>query len=251
MFGLLLTLGLGLFIVIGALIVFLTKNNEKFITFSLSIAFGVMIMLIITDLFPESYEILKSTMSSIKALVILVTSSIIGFIVLFILDKFVPDHEDDLTTTKDDKGNMKHIGLVSSIALVIHNIVEGMAISLVVASNMQAGLVACIGVGLHNIPLGMVIASTFYKSNQSKGKTMAIIAGIALSTFLGGLLVYFFKPTTIPVLLEGISLSVTIGMLLFIIILELLPKIIHTKYKTITSIGVISGVLLLVITLFI
>ena len=42
--GLLLTLLLGLFIVVGAFIVFLTKNNTKFIDFSIALAAGVIFM---------------------------------------------------------------------------------------------------------------------------------------------------------------------------------------------------------------
>ena len=56
--GLLFTLILGIFIIIGSLIVFLTKNNDKFVEFSISLAFGVMMMLIIVDLIPEAFEII-------------------------------------------------------------------------------------------------------------------------------------------------------------------------------------------------
>ena len=54
--GLLLTLLLGIFIIIGAIIVFITKNNDKFIEFSISLACGVILMLITTHLLPEAYE---------------------------------------------------------------------------------------------------------------------------------------------------------------------------------------------------
>lgn len=249
--GLLITLGLGLFILIGAAIVFFTKNNRNFIQFSLSFAFAVMIMLIIGDLIPESFEVLSSNFSNFSVISIITISGIVGFLLLLTLDHFVPDHEDDLTTTKDDKKNLKHIGFVSSIALIVHNIVEGMAISLIVSTDLTAGLMACIGIGLHNIPLGMVITSTFYQANKNKKKTLWIMMGISLSTFIGGLLVFLLKPTEIPVLLEGISLSLTIGMLLFIIIMELLPKVIHSKDKKATILGIVSGVALLTLSFLI
>lgn len=248
--GLLLTLLLGLFIILGASIVFITKNNDKFIQFSISLAFGVILMLILTDLIPEAYEVVDSGSIIYDTLYIIIGASI-GFILLKILDNFVPDHDDDLNTELDDNKNLKHIGMVASIALVIHNIVEGMAIYLLVNSDLKAGLMACIGVGLHNIPLGMVISSAFYKANKNKKNTILIILGISLSTFVGGLLIFFLPFENIMELIEKISLTLTLGMLLYILIMELLPKVIHTKEKKITVIGITLGILLLIISLFI
>lgn len=248
--GLLLTFILGIFIILGAGIVFLTKNNDKFVEFSISLAFGVMMMLIAIDLLPEAYEAIDSG-SVIYNILYIMIGAAIGFLLLKILDHFIPDHDDDHATNQDDDKNLKHIGFVSSIALVIHNIVEGMAIYLLVTTDLRAGLMACIGVGLHNIPLGMVIASTFYKSNQSKRNTMFIILGISLSTFVGGLFIYIFHLSSIMELLESISLTLTIGMLFYILIMELFPKIIYSSDKKVTVSGILLGILLLVITLFI
>lgn len=248
--GLLFTLLLGIFIVIGAIIVFLFKNNKKFTLFSISLAFGVMSMLVLIDLLPEAFEVVN-TGNMIYNVIYITVGVAIGFMLLKILDYFIPDHHDDLDTHKDDDKNLHHIGLVSSIALVIHNVVEGMAIYLLITNDLKAGLMACVGVGLHNIPLGMVIASTFYKSNKSIKKTMFIIIGIALSTFIGGLTIYLFNLSSIMELLESITITLTIGMLIYILIMELLPKVIHTNDKKITICGIVLGILLLVATLFI
>ncbi len=248
--GLLVTLALGFFILLGAGIVFLMKNNDKFIQFSISLAFGVILMLITIDLLPEAYETIDSGNYIYNFLYIFLGAGS-GFLFLKILDYFVPDHEDNHNTTLDDDKNLKHIGLVSSIALVIHNIVEGMAIYLLVTSDIKAGLLACIGVGLHNIPLGMVITSTFYKANNNKRKTLFIILGISLSTFIGGFFIYLFHLSNVIKLLESVSIVLTIGMLIYILLMELLPKIIYTKEKKITAIGILLGIMLLIITLFI
>lgn len=249
--GLIITLGLGLFIILGGLFVLGTKNNKKFIIFSLSFAFSVMIVLIATDLFPEALELFQEESDLLLSLCLMTVFVVIGFLILFLLDHFVPDHEDDLTTTKDDKDNLKHISLVSSIALVIHNIVEGMAVYLLTSSSLNAGLMASIGIGLHNIPLGMVIASTYFASVKDKKKTFFYLLGVSLSTFLGGLLVFLFQPTSIPPLLEGITLSITMGMLFYIVLLELLPKVIHTKDKKATLLGLVAGFVLLILSIMI
>lgn len=246
--GLILTLALGLFIILGAGIVFLTKNNQKFIQFSISLAFSVMVMLILVDLLPEAWECLGQEQTMWSTILILGICIVVGFVILLGLDQFIPDHEEK-KGKQEEQNHMKHIGLVSSIALVIHNLMEGMAISLLVTNDLRAGLLAGIGVALHNIPLGMVIASTFYESNHSIKKTMWIILGISLSTFVGGMFPFLFE-TKIPEIIEGIFFGITIGMLLYIVIMELLPQVLHTKEKKVTWTGIALGVVLLLLTLF-
>lgn len=246
--GLLLTLLLGLFIVVGAFIVFLTKNNTKFIDFSIALAAGVIFMLLWLDILPEAYEGIEASSGWWKALYIL-AGTLIGFSLLKGLDHFIPDHEDDLTTDSDDRANLKHIGLMSSVALVLHNIVEGMAIYTLTVSDFTAGIMASLGVGLHNIPLGMVIASTFYQTTKDKKKTWWLITLISLSTFLGGLIVYLFHFMEIMNAIKAISLTLTLGMLLYIFTMELLPKMIHSKNKKITISGCLLGVVLVLLTL--
>ena len=54
--GLLTTLVLGLFILIGSLIAFLVKKKERVVDFSIGLAFGVIVMLILRELLPELIE---------------------------------------------------------------------------------------------------------------------------------------------------------------------------------------------------
>lgn len=246
--GLLLTLLLGLFIVIGAFIVFFFKNNGKFIEFSIAMALSVILMLVIFDIIPESYEVVD-TGNVIMNVLILISGAGIGFFLLRVLDHFIPNHEDDLTTEEDNERNLNHIGLVSSIALVIHNIVEGIAIYTLYNTDPQAGIMTGIGVGLHNIPLGMVIASTFYQYNKSKGRTILIVLGVSLSTFIGGFIMSVFHIHEVIHLIEVVSLSMTLGMLLYISVMELVPKVRHCKYKGATMAGLIIGFLLLLISI--
>ena len=245
--GLWFTFLLGFFIILGALIVFYTDNNDKFIEFSISLASGVILMLIAFDLVPEMIEVVPYK-GWFKYFAIF--SGIgFGFILLKVLDKFIPDHDDDETTDEDDQRNLEHIGLMSTIALIIHNIVEGMAIYMLATSDMKAAFITCIGIGLHNIPMGMVIASAFYQQNESKKKTFTILGAVSLSTFVGGLSMFLFKLGKYVDILEAISITLTIGMLLFILIMELIPKMKRSKDKRITSAGFLTGIVLLLITL--
>ena len=245
-YALLLTLGVGLFIILGSLIVFIANNNEKFIHFSISLAFGVMLALIALELFPESFELMTEHFDDFMAYIYIIIFILIGFGLLKLLDLFIPDHEHGHNKKERDE-NLFHIGLVSSIALIMHNIIEGMAIYTSCLSDLNMGLLMCIGVGLHNIPMGMVVASTFYKANNSISKTLIASFLIAISTFVGGFIIYILSGNIIDSLVLSIMLSITLGMLLYIVFLELLPKI--KENKTISILGTIIGIAILVVSL--
>ena len=53
--GLVLTLIVGLFILLGSIIIFVTKNNDNIVNFSISISFSVISFLIILELIPEAW----------------------------------------------------------------------------------------------------------------------------------------------------------------------------------------------------
>lgn len=248
LYALLLTLGVGLFIILGTLIVFVVKNNEKFVHFSISLAFGVMLALIVLELFPESFHLIAHHFDDFMSYIYIIIFILIGFGLLKLLDLFIPDHEHGHTKKEKDE-NLFHIGLVSSIALIMHNIIEGMAIYTSCLSNFNMGLLMCLGVGLHNIPLGMVIASTFYKSNNSVSKTFVISFLIAISTFIGGFIIYLLSGSIIDTLALGIMLSITLGMLLYIVFLELFPKIKENKNRKISILGIILGITILIVSL--
>ena len=237
--ALLTTALLGVFILIGVLISYFFKKSEKIVLYSIGLAFGVIVMLIFTDLLPEIIECIP-----ISRIYIPIISIILGFLMLRILDNFVPDHEN-----KEKKDNLIHIGVMSSIALGLHNIIEGMAIYSSMLSSTKLGLALTLGVGFHNIPLGIVIGGAFYQSNNDKYKSILNILLVSLSTFVGGLLMFMFNINELSPTIEGILLSITLGMLLFIVLDELLPKVKkNIKNKAIIS-GITTGIIILLISM--
>ena len=237
--ALLTTALLGVFILIGVLISYFFKKSEKIVLYSIGLAFGVIVMLIFTDLLPEIIECIP-----ISRIYIPIISIVLGFLMLRILDNFVPDHEN-----KEKKDNLIHIGVMSSIALGLHNIIEGMAIYSSMLSSTKLGLALTLGVGFHNIPLGIVIGGAFYQSNNDKYKSILNILLVSLSTFVVGLLMFMFNINELSPTIEGILLSITLGMLLFIVLDELLPKVKkNIKNKEIIS-GITTGIIILLISM--
>lgn len=246
--GLIVTLLLGLFIIIGGSIALLTKKKAKVVEFSIGLAFGVMLMLMITHLIPEINEHL-----GLPNIHLFIIGTAIGYILLRLLDNFIPDHDDEngkLSKTELND-NLVHIGIITSLALIIHNIIEGMAVYSTYLTSHHIGIHLALGIGFHNIPLGMVIANAFHQSNQSIIKTSISILVVSLSTFVGGFIMYILNIQSINTTLLGLLLSITLGMLIFITFNELLPRIKGLKDKKITMIAVTIGILLQIISLFV
>ena len=243
--GLITTLLLGIFILLGALIALTVKRKQKIVDFSIGLAFGVITTLLLTDLLPETFEAL-----GLRKIYLFLIFSILGFTFLKVLDSFIPDHHDHKMNKKESNENLVHIGIVTTIALVLHNLIEGMAVYSTALSDSSLALALSIGVGFHNIPLGMVIMSSFYQSNNDKKKSIISIGLVSISTFVGGLIMYLFKLTSVNEVTLGIMLSVTLGMLIYIIIDELLPRMMHSKGRETSIWGAAAGIILVVLSVF-
>ena len=243
--ALFITFLLGFFIIIGVIIAFFLKKQKKVLDFIFSFALSILTMLILTDLLGHTIEHL-----GIKHIYLFILFTCLGLLIFKIIDDFVPEHEDAKMTKKEEKKNIVHIGVLATIALIIHNFVEGMAIYLTSANDINLGIMMALGVGLHNIPLGIIITTTL-NSDKNTGKYLFCIISLFISSFLGGLLLYLLNINAVSDIVIGSLLALTIGMLLYIIIFELYPKVKKTTNKKVTIIGLITGVIIALIGMFI
>lgn len=243
--ALFITFLLGFFIIIGVIIAFFLKKQKKVLDFIFAFALSILTMLILVDLLGHTIEHL-----GIKHIYLFILFTCLGLLIFKIIDDFVPEHEDAKMTKKEEKKNIVHIGVLATIALIIHNFVEGMAIYLTSANDINLGIMMALGVGLHNIPLGIIITTTL-NSDKNTGKYLFCIISLFISSFLGGLLLYLLNINTVSDIVIGSLLALTIGMLLYIIIFELYPKVKKTTNKKITIIGLVTGVIIALIGTFI
>ena len=239
--GLVITFLLGLFFIVGSLFTKFSKNTKAIENISISVALGTMTSLIIFDLFPEMLEHMNGI--SIIWVVLLVLS---GVGILKILDFFVPEHDHEHGPHHDcSEENLIHIGIVSLIAIVLHNIIEGMAVYSISIDSFKTAMFVALGVGLHNIPMGMIISSTM-EHEPKKYKMIALLLA-TFSTFIGGLIMSFIS-SIISDFAIGVLICITLGMILYIVIFELIPHILHGDNKKLSLIGIVFGVAIVLIS---
>lgn len=234
----LLTTIAGLSTMLGTTLIFFKINNEeKIICASLAFASGVMLCVSITDLIPESLNMLKKY-NSFTMILISFTFVIIGIFLSMLIDKTLP-------TTNNS--SLYKVGLISMLAIIIHNIPEGIATFISTTKNISLGLSLTLAITLHNIPEGISISIPIYYSTKSKLKAFIYTLVSAISEPLGAIITYLFLAKYINNTILGILFSLIAGIMIQISLTELLPASINYKLSKITKFFFITGLLFILL----
>jgi ZIP family zinc transporter len=229
--AIIITLLSGLSFLVGYLITKFVKNQKKLVIFSVGFSFIIIIGLVLFDLLPECLEVMKPKWA-------IIGYAVAGLLILKALDFFVPDHEH----SSNHEHHMEHIGLISTIALVLHNLIEGTAIYSTALTDTKMGLMMALAVSFHNIPLGIQVSSLV----KNKKEKLILLSSLVLSSIVGIALINLFNVTISDNVL-GVLMSITLGMLIYIAFFELLCEIKeHFKDKTLW-LGVIVGAILVIV----
>lgn len=229
-YAFLLTVLAGLSTMLGTIFIFIKKkDNNKIVLSSLSFAAGVMICVSITDLIPESINLLRDNINNISTIIISFLGILLGIIISMLIDYYLPDKP----SISSDKKLYK-VGFISMIAIILHNIPEGIATFVATNSDITLGISLAIAIAMHNIPEGISISVPIYYSTNNKKKAHFYIQEYQL--YLNHLelsLHYIFLKNIMNDLILGILFSLIGGIMLQISFCELLPtarRYNNTKY---------------------
>mgnify|MGYP003303495180 CR=1 FL=1 len=161
LYPLILTSLAGLATLIGIIPIFVKiKNKDYIIASACSFASGVMICISIFDLIPESIKYLTTSFSPFWVITLCFIFIIIGIILSMILDNYI--------NKVNNSNSLFKVGILSMIAIILHNIPEGIVTFIVSNKNIILGISICVAIALHNIPEGISIAIPIYYSTKSK-----------------------------------------------------------------------------------
>ena len=220
----------GLSTLLGFLpLLFNLKDESSIILKSLAFASGVMLTVSIIDLIPESYNLLATIFKGFPALLLL----------LIFLDKFLPNNNNKLF----------HLGIVSMLAIILHNIPEGIATFLSASTNQKLGLSLALAISFHNIPEGISIAIPIYFSTKNKKKAFLYTFISGFSEPVGSLIAYLFLAKYMNNFLMSILLSFIAGLMIHIALFELLKESISYQTKKKTRLFFFIGALFMLISI--
>ena len=122
----------------------MNNKSDKFLSFILSFAAGLMMAVVCFNLIPESLEISKISEAILGILA--------GIIVMIFCDIIVDKKFNKKSYNKNVKSNLLKTGIIVSIGLAIHNIPEGLAIGSGFDASIKLGYSLALAICFHDIP---------------------------------------------------------------------------------------------------
>ena len=135
----------GLSTVIGSLLIFLKpKNINNYIGASLAFSASIMMLLSIAELIPEGFIYLEYRYNLLTASIILVLTIVVGNFLSKTINKKI-DHYKKIDSS------LYRVGVLSMIALMLHNLPEGILTFLSSMIDIKLGIKLSVAIMLHNI----------------------------------------------------------------------------------------------------
>lgn len=247
--ALLLTTIAGLSTGIGSAIAyFIKKPKIVYLSFSLGLSAGVMIYISFMELLPDAIE----SIGQFRGLAAFFAG--IGFIAL--IDLLVPEAENphelqglDEPTAPHARAKLMRTGLMTALAIGIHNFPEGLATFATTLSSIRLGVFITIAIAIHNIPEGIAVSVPIFYATSNKNKAFAYSFLSGASEPVGAIIGYLIlMPFLTPAVLAGL-LAFIAGVMIYISLDELLPMAHRYGHGHLVIGGIVAGMLIMAISL--
>ena len=239
--ALLLTAVAGLSTGIGSAIAyFIRKPKVIYLSISLGFSAGVMIYISFMELLADAME----TLGDFWALI----AFFVGIIFIGLIDMLIPEAENpheykdlDDTSKQGTSDHLMRTGLLTALAIGIHNFPEGLATFGTALSDVKLGLFIAIAIAIHNIPEGISVSMPIFYATGSRGKAFfySFLSGVAEP--LGAIVGYLILMPFISESLIAYLLAFVAGIMVYISVDELLPMAHRYGHEHTVLAGIVAG----------
>lgn len=267
-----LTLFAGLSTGIGGLLSIMTKHtSKKFLSAALGFSGGVMIYVSFAEILQKANHSLSEELGATSGAWVTALAFFGGMLLILIIDRLIPSAEnphepklieeknpeaqpsgmDELAAGKEKLHERKlmRMGLLTALAIAIHNFPEGLATFAAALYDPAVGVSIAIAIAIHNIPEGIAVAVPIHAATGSRAKALlhSFLSGLAEP--IGALVGYFilrsfFSPTTFGILFAGVA-----GIMVFISLDELIPTAREYDTGHVSIYGVTGGMAVMALSL--
>ena len=279
-----LTLFAGLSTGIGSAIAFFTRRtNSKFLSVSLGFSAGVMIYISFVEIFFKAREILVAESGPQLGYLIAIIAFFSGMILIAVIDKLVPAYENphELKKVEDIQHDEAHgtlapdevsfamkkvlqeertgdikrrvrlyrLGVMSAVAIAIHNFPEGLATFLTALQDLKLGLPIAVAIAIHNIPEGIAVSVPIYHATGSKRKAFKFSFLSGLAEPLGALFGFLILLPFMNDMVFGFLFAAVAGIMVFISIDNLLPAAREYGEPHLSLYGLMGGMAVMAVSL--
>ena len=191
------------------------KIKDKFILNVFKLSFLVLFIISLGELLPDGFKLILRYYDVFLAVLV----TLLFFITGFLATKFIDN--------KIGEGSnlFYKVGIVSMIAMIIHNLLEGIITYITATNDFKLGILISISIIFHNIPEGLLIAIPIYKSKNKRGLALLLTLLSGMSEFMGAILSYLFLEHYINDFILGIIYIITAGIMIYVAFVEILSII--------------------------
>ena len=253
------TVGTGLGGILGVL---LKNKGNKVMSRILSFAGGVMVGIVVFEMVPES--ITKTRFDEHPYGVFITFAAVVcGILLTFGLNKILDQLENvrethrsleelhhetqvlQLTQNQTEESTNKKAlvkaGIIMLLAIMFHNIPEGMAIGSTGTADVKMGVLVAILIAVHNVPEGMAISAPLASGGMKAWKTILLTSLAGAATVVGAVLGMAIGG--IGTLAIGICMGVAGGAMLYVTFCEIIPQSILMDEGRIPAVSMLIGIL--------
>lgn len=257
----------------GALILFRQKLSSNFLAAALGLSAGVMIFISLAELYPEAQAAIEASDAVKNGKTWVLLSFFTGMGIITLIDFLIPEYENpheatglslDARTAATDMihrngrslQSLQKLGIMSALAIAIHNFPEGMATFIGAMNDSQTGAGITFAIAIHNIPEGIAVAIPIYYATRSRAKALLYATVSGLTEPAGAAVCYGLASAFGIRIADGspafpLILAAVAGIMIYISLDELLPTAEKYGKHHVAIAGVVSGMAIMGISLLI
>jgi len=241
----------------SAISVLASRTNKEFLSVSLGFSAGVMIYVSFVEILFEAKNSLSQSLGEGPAGWAAAAAFFGGIFVIGLIDRFVPEaenpHEMHMVEEMCDTGCREHklmrLGMLSAMAIAIHNFPEGLATFMAALSDPALGLPIAVAIAIHNIPEGIAVAVPIYFATGSRSKAFGYSFLSGLAEPLGALIGFLILMVVFNAAVMGVFLGAVAGIMVFISLDELLPAAREYGEPHLAIYGLVAGMAVMAVSL--
>ena len=182
-----------------------------------------------------------------------------GIFLAGLIDRFIPEAENPHglhsveeiggVPNPDHTHRLKRMGMVTALAIAVHNFPEGIATFVSALDSAKVGVAVAAAVAIHNIPEGIAVSVPIYFSTGSRKKAFwySFVSGLAEP--VGALFAYLLlMPFLTPIVMEC-TFAVVAGIMVYISLDELLPAAHQYGHSHLAIYGLVAGMAVMALSL--
>lgn len=258
-----LTLLAGLSTGLGSVIaLFAKRTNTRLLSTALGFSAGVMVYVSLVDIFGHAKDLLTDSLGSRGGHLLAVVALFFGMLVAAMIDKLVPEYENPHSVRKVEQmegvdASLEHLendkllrmGLLSAVAIAVHNFPEGIATFMAALRDINLGIPIAIAVAIHNVPEGIAVAVPVYYATGDRRKAFCYSFLSGLAEPAGALVAYLILLPLLNDVVFGVIFAAVAGIMVFISFDELLPTAEEYGEHHLALYGLLSGMAVMAISL--